>query len=94
MVSIVWFLNGLFAAQPNNCIIFTSVFATFPLLPLLELSLLADTQAEGEKNGKSDVKNLSTAYVFIFVPGLPLYEFPGIRRATATSQPLSRASVP
>lgn len=70
MVSIVWFLNGLFATQPNNYTIFTSVFATFPSLPLLEFGLLADTQAEGEKNGKSDVRNSSTVYIFIFVPGL------------------------
>lgn len=48
----------------------------FPLLPLLELSLLADTQAGEEKNGKSDLRNLNIVYVFIFCQGLLLYELP------------------
>lgn len=76
VLSIVWFANGLFATPPNNCPIFSMCLPLFPLLPPLELSLLADAQAGEEKNGKSDLRNLNIVYVFIFCQGLLLYELP------------------
>lgn len=76
VLAIVWFANGLFATPPNNCPIFPTCLPLFPLLPLLELSLLADAQAGEEKNGKSGLRNLNIVYVFIFCQGLLLYELP------------------
>lgn len=68
---------------------FPNVFATLPLLPLLELSLLADAQAEEEKNDKSDLRNLNIVYFHFFprVTALPVSSESAV--CPSASQPLS-----
>jgi len=63
------------------------------VLPLLELSPLADTQAEEEKNGKSDLRNLNTVYVFIFFPRVTALQASSESdTCPSASQPLGQAS--
>lgn len=75
MVLIDHFSSGLFATQPNNCTIFP-MYLSLSLCFLFWSSAYWQTQAEEKKNGKSDLRNLSTVCIFIFFQGLLLYEFP------------------